>query len=122
MMSSSLTDEIAIPRRPGKCRRSRTGSGKKAAAEAARYKVAQAQQRLDAAQAEVASLKDRLAQLAGAPQAYGDALAAEEQYLTHSADPRGARLLALAEERGRLTAELSEPQRARDDAEAASQR
>ena len=93
----------------------------KAEADAARYKIAQAQQRLDAAQAELASLKDRIAQLAGAPQAYADALAAKEQYLTHSADPRGARLLSLAEERGRLTAELNELQRARDDAQAAGQ-
>ena len=93
----------------------------KAAAEAARYKVAQAQQRLDSARAELASLQDRLAQLAGAPQAYTGALAAKEQYLTHSADPRGARLLALAGERGRLTAELSELHRASDDADAAGQ-
>jgi hypothetical protein len=91
----------------------------KAEAEAARYKIAQAQQRLDSARAEVASLEDRLAQLAGAPQAYADAQAAKEQYLTHSADPRGARLLALANERGRLMAEINELYRARDDAEAA---
>jgi len=82
----------------------------KAEAEAARYKIAQAQQRLDAARAELASLQGRLAQLSGAPQAYADALAAKEQYLTHSADPRGARLLALAELR-----------RASDDADAAIQ-
>jgi hypothetical protein len=93
----------------------------KAAAEAGRYKVAQAQQRLDSARAELASLQDRLAQLAGAPQAYTDALAAKEQYLTHSADARGARLLALAEERGRLTAELNELHRASDDAGVAGQ-
>ena len=91
----------------------------KANAEAARYRVAQAQQRLDAARAELASLQDRQAQLAGAPQAYADALAAKEQYLTHSADPRGARLLALAEQRGRLTAELTELRHASDDAAAA---
>ncbi len=41
-----------------------------AAAEAARYRVAQAQQRLDAVRAELATLEGRLAQLAGAPQAY----------------------------------------------------
>jgi len=93
----------------------------KAEAEAARYKIAQAQQRLDSARAELASLQERLAQLAGAPQAYADALAAKEQYLTHSADPRGARLLALADERGRLIAELNELYRARDDAGAAVQ-
>ena len=88
----------------------------KAEAEAARYRVAQAQQRLDAARAELASLEDRQAQLAGAPQAYADALAAKEQYLTHSADPRGAQLLALAEQRGRLTAELNELHHASYDA------
>jgi hypothetical protein len=93
----------------------------KAQAQAARYQVAQAQQRLDAARAELASLEDRQAKLAGAPQAYADALAAKEQYLTHSADPRGARLLALAEERGRLTAELGELHRASDEASAAVQ-
>jgi hypothetical protein len=93
----------------------------KAAAEAARYKIAQAQQSLDSARAEIASLQDRLANLAGAPRAYADALAAKEQYLTHSADPRGARLLALAEERGRLTAELNELHRASNDAGAAGE-
>jgi hypothetical protein len=61
----------------------------------------------------------RQAQLAGAPQAYADALAAKEQYLTHSADPRGARLLALADERGRLTAELEELRGATEDADVA---
>ncbi len=93
----------------------------KANAEAARYQVAQAQQRLDATRAELSSLQDRQAHLAGAPQAYADALTAKEQYLTQSADPRGARLLALAEQRGRLTAELNELQRASHDADAAVQ-
>lgn len=93
----------------------------KAQAEAARYQVAQAQQRLDAARAELASLDDRLARLASAPQAYADALADKERYLTHSADPRGARLLALAEERGRLSAERDELHRASEDASGAVQ-
>jgi hypothetical protein len=91
------------------------------AAEAARYRVAQAQQRLDAAQAELASLEDRQAQLAGAPQAYANVLAAKEKYLTHSADPRGAQLLALAGQRGRLTAELDELHHASYDADEAIQ-
>jgi hypothetical protein len=93
----------------------------KAQADAAAYRVAQAQQRLDAARTDLANVEDRQAQLAGAPQAYADALAAKEQYLTHSADPRGARLLALAEQRGRLTADLDELHRASDDAGAAVQ-
>jgi hypothetical protein len=93
----------------------------KAKEDAARYQVTQAQQRLDATRAELSSLQERQAQLAGAPQEYADALAAKEQYLTQSADPRGARLLALAEQRGRLTAELNELQRASHDADAAVQ-
>jgi chromosome segregation ATPase len=92
-----------------------------AEAAAARYRVAQAQQRLDAARAEVKTLKERLAQLDGAPQEYADALAAKEQYLTHSTDPRGARLLALADDRGRLTAELNELHRAANDGAATIQ-
>lgn len=90
-------------------------------AEAARYRVAEAQQRLDAARARLGSLEGRLAQLAGAPQAYADALAAMEQHLTGSADPRGAQLLALAKEHGQLTAELGELHRASDDADTAAQ-
>ena len=93
----------------------------KAEAKAARYRVAQAQQRLDAVRAELSSIGERQARLAGAPQAYADALAAREQYLTNSADPRGARLLALAEERGQLTAELGELRRASGNAGAAAQ-
>ena len=93
----------------------------KAEAEAARYQVAQAQQRLDAVRAELSSMGERQARLAGAPQAYADALAAKEEYLTDSADPRGARLLALAEERGQLTAELGELRRASGHAGAAAQ-
>lgn len=93
----------------------------KAEAEAARYRVAQAQQHLDAVRAELARLEGRQAQLAGAPRAYADALAAKERYLTHSADPRSARLLALADERGRLTAELDELRGAREDADMAVQ-
>jgi chromosome segregation ATPase len=92
-----------------------------AQADAAKYRVAQAVQRLEAAKAEVSALEERQVQLAGAPQAYADALAAKEQYLTKSADPRGPRLLALAAERGRLTAELTELQRAGRDAGAAIQ-
>jgi hypothetical protein len=93
----------------------------KAESEAGGYRVAQAQQRLDAARAELKTLEDRQSQLAGAPQAYADVLTEKEQYLTHSADGRGARLLALADERGRLTAELMELHRAGNDAGAAVQ-
>jgi chromosome segregation ATPase len=93
----------------------------KAEADAASYRIAQAEQRLDGVRAQLASLADRQVQLAGAPQAYADALAAKEQYLTHSADPRRARLLTLADEHGQLTAELNELRRASHDAGAAVQ-
>lgn len=93
----------------------------KAQADAGRYRVAQAQQRLDGARTNLASAVDRRAQLAGAPKAYADALTAKEQYLEQSSDPRGARLIALADERGRLTAELNELHRASNDAQAAEQ-
>jgi chromosome segregation ATPase len=93
----------------------------KAEADAASYRIAQAQQRLDGLQAQLATCAQRQEQLAGAPQAYADAMAAKEQRVEHSADPRGARLLALADERGKLIAELSELHRASDDASAAAQ-
>jgi hypothetical protein len=82
---------------------------------------AEAQQRLDGVRAQLARLEGRLAELAEAGRAYADALAAKERYLTTSADPRGVRLLALAEERGRLAAELPELHRAADDADAAGE-
>jgi chromosome segregation ATPase len=92
-----------------------------AQAQAAQYRVADAQHRLEATQAELASLKARQAQLATAPQEYAAALAAKEQYLTSSNDPRAAQLLALADKRGRLTSELSELKRAAGDAAVAAQ-
>jgi hypothetical protein len=92
----------------------------KAQAEAARYRVAEAQHRLEAARAELAGVESRQAELAGATGAYADALVAKERYLTRSADPRGTRLLALAEERGRLAAELRELRRAAHHADAAA--
>lgn len=93
----------------------------KAESEATGYRVAQAQQRLEDARTEIKTLEDRQSQLVGAPQAYADALAEKEEYLTHSADERGAGLLALADKRGRLTAELSELHRATNDAGTAVQ-
>jgi hypothetical protein len=93
----------------------------KAEAQAARYRYAEAQQRLDAVRAELANLEARLAELAEAGRAYADALAAKERYLMTSADPRRGRLLALAEERGRLAAELGELRRAVEDADAAGE-
>jgi hypothetical protein len=92
-----------------------------AEAEAAGYRFAEARQRLEAVRAGLARVESLQAQLAGARREYADALAAKERYLTRSADPRGTRLLALAQERGRLTAELGELRRALDDAGAAGE-
>src|SRR5262249_2933478 len=47
-------------------------------------------------------------ELADAPNAYRAALDAKERYLTTTDDPRGVRLMELADERGRLEAESRE--------------
>jgi hypothetical protein len=93
----------------------------RAEAEAARYRVADAKSRLAAVTSELDGAQARRAQLSSAPRAYSDALAAREQQLTHSADPRGAELLRVADERGRLAAELQEMQDADRGAQAADQ-
>jgi hypothetical protein len=79
----------------------------RAQADAARFRVAEAESRLAAIQGELATADNRRRQLAAAPDAYADALTAKERYLTATSDPRSATLLQLADERGRLTAEVS---------------
>ena len=79
----------------------------RAEADAARFRVAEAESRLAAVQGELAGAEDRRRQLAGAPDIYADALTAKERYLTAANDPRSVTLLQLADERGRLTAEIS---------------
>jgi hypothetical protein len=64
----------------------------------------------------VAAAEARRNQLAGAPQAYNDALADMERHLTQTNYPRRAELLQLAAERGHLTAEATEITRAQQDA------
>jgi hypothetical protein len=90
-------------------------------ATAAQYRVAEADSRLQAIRKELAAAEDRQRQLTGAPDAYADALAAKEQHLTASSDPRRATLLQLADERGRLTADLTEMHDAQRLANAADQ-
>jgi hypothetical protein len=80
----------------------------RAEADAARYRVAEAEARLDAVRREQDAAQDRLRQLAAAPAAYVTLLDEKERYLSQSGDPRGAQLLKLADERGRLTGELTE--------------
>jgi hypothetical protein len=80
----------------------------RAEAGAARYRVAEAQARLDAVRADQRSAQDRLARLESAPVSYAAVLDEKERYLTASGDARGRSLLSLAAERGQLTAELKE--------------
>ena len=92
----------------------------RAEADAARYRVAQAESRLDAVRGELAAADGRLAALESAPRAYAAALDEKERYLSRSGDRRGAALMTLADEQGRLTAELKETGEAVSAADAAT--
>jgi len=93
----------------------------RAEADAARYRVADAQARLEAIQQQLEAGRRRIAELSAAPDSYAAALAHKEQHLTESGDPRRAALLNLASERGQLNAELAEMGKALRDAGAARQ-
>lgn len=80
----------------------------RAEADAAAYRLAEAEARLAALRREQDAAHARLRQLSKAPSAYAAMLDEKEQHLRTSGDPRGARLLQLADERGRLTGELRE--------------
>ena len=93
----------------------------RAEADAARYRTSDAESRLAAVRGELASVDGRLSQLATAPAEYADALNEKETFLVHSTDPRGHRLMELADERGRLSAAVGEMQAALQAAQAADQ-
>ncbi|MEG3632634.1 hypothetical protein [Micromonospora palythoicola] len=80
----------------------------RAEAEAARYRVAEAEGRLAAIRREHTAAEARLRQLAAAPSTYAAVLDDKERYLRDSGDPRRAPLMELADERGRLTGETRE--------------
>ncbi|MEV0156093.1 hypothetical protein AB0H57_20515 [Micromonospora sp. NPDC050686] len=80
----------------------------RAEADAARYRVAEAASRLEALRREHRAAQARLGQLAAAPSNYAAVLDDKERHLDESGDPRRARLLELADERGRLTGEMHE--------------
>ena len=80
----------------------------RAEADAARYRLSEAESRLAAVNGELSAAEERLAALASAPRAYAAALDEKERYLTESGDARSRALLGLADERGRRTAELNE--------------
>ena len=79
-----------------------------AEAEAAQYRVAEAEAQLRSVDGEWRAARARLAELASAPAGYAAVLEEKERYLSRGGDPRGRRLLELAEERGRLTGEARE--------------
>jgi len=91
----------------------------RAEADAARYRLAEAEARLEALRTERAVAQARLRKLASAPIAYDEVLNEKARYLASSGDPRGARLLELADERGRLVGELHEVTEAQRAADAA---
>jgi hypothetical protein len=74
----------------------------RAEADAAAYRVVQAQGQLTALRRERAAVRAEIERLASAPATYEAALAEKERALEASPDPRGRRLLDLAAERGHL--------------------
>jgi hypothetical protein len=93
----------------------------KAESDAGRLRVADAQARLEAVRTEHEAALNREDQLVSAPDAYTALLAEKERDLTESGDPRRVTLLNLADERGRLNAELAEMSQAMQAADAARQ-
>src|SRR5262249_24420485 len=80
----------------------------RAGGEAARYKLTEGETRLAAVNDELSAVEQRLATLESAPHAYAAVLDEKERYLTGSGDAGSRALLTLADERGRLTADLNE--------------
>jgi DNA repair exonuclease SbcCD ATPase subunit len=80
----------------------------RAEADAARYRVAEAEGQLEALRREREATDARLSQLATAPSTYASVLDDKEQHVRESGDPLRVRLLELADERGRLTGEMHE--------------
>ncbi|MEU7907420.1 hypothetical protein [Actinoplanes sp. NPDC049118] len=94
-------------------------SRERAEADAAGYRVADGESRLAAIQAEREAVEARLTALADVPARFAAAVNDKERHLLSSGGPQVARLLALAEERGRVEAELRELHEAGMAAEAA---
>jgi hypothetical protein len=83
-------------------------SRERAEADAARYRLAEGESRLAAIQAERTTVEARLAGLTDLPARFAAAIDDKERHLRRHGGPRLARLLTLAEERGRVEAELRE--------------
>lgn len=80
--------------------------------DAARYAVADAEARRDAARREADGYADQLRRLGDVDEQYRDALTAKETWLAETRSPAAERLAAIAEERGALVAEDRETQEA----------
>ena len=88
--------------------REQTLDRERAEAETARYRVAQAQDRLNALGAQLAEVEARLVATSTAPATYAALLAEKERRLRTSGTGPARRLTELAERRGQLTADLKE--------------
>ncbi|MGW4940269.1 hypothetical protein ACWEOZ_01575 [Actinoplanes sp. NPDC004185] len=93
----------------------------RAEAEAAYYRVAQAQDQLDTLRTQLAQVEARLVATSTAPATYAALLAEKERQLRASGTGPAGRLTELAGERGRLAAELKELTEAESAARAAAQ-
>jgi hypothetical protein len=80
----------------------------KAEADKAAFQAAELARQVQAIETELRAAQDQARGLAGAPDQYERALTAKEQLLEQSGDPGAHELLTLADERGRLTGELTE--------------
>jgi hypothetical protein len=83
-------------------------AGAKAEADKAAFQAAELARQVQAIETDLQSAQDQARSLAGAPDQYERALAAKEALLEQSGDPSAHELLSLADERGRLTGELTE--------------
>ncbi|MFI7546650.1 hypothetical protein [Actinoplanes sp. NPDC049599] len=94
-------------------------SRERAEADLARYRLAEGESRLAAIQAERQTVEARLTELADLPARFAAAVDDKERHLREQGGPQLARLLTLAEERGRVEAELRELHEAAGAAEVA---
>lgn len=104
--SLSLTRVVAGLRGAG--RREDRLARERAEADAARFRVAEAEQRLAAIAGELARAEARWSELAGAPAGFAAALNDKEAWVRAAGGPLADQLMRVAQERGRLEAELRE--------------
>jgi len=117
--SLSLTRIVAGLRGAG--RREDRLVRERAEADAARYRVADAEQRLAATRQELAEAEARSSELAGAPDGFAAALDDKEAWVRATGGPAADEMVRLAQERGRTEAELRELAEAAQAAEQAAQ-